>query len=103
MTKKLMRVLCWAAVGSSAWFGRLWCRLGAHKWGVVGYNSILNPMPVEQCRRCKIGRQFHLVGAEFYYSAEQMRGLNDGDPVANQPDVTRRPNVTSSATPLNKP
>jgi hypothetical protein len=50
-------------------------------------------MPVEQCKRCKIGRQFHPAGAEFYYSAEQMRGLNDGDPVARQPDVTKRPNA----------
>jgi hypothetical protein len=52
--------------------GTLVCLFGLHRWEIVGYNSILNPLPVERCARCGIGRQFHVVGAEFRFTREQM-------------------------------
>jgi hypothetical protein len=86
------------AVGSKSLFGRLLCMIGVHKWGAIGYDSILNPIALEQCRRCKIGRQFHPAGMEFTFTAEQMRTLDDGDSIAMIPDVTKRPSIESSAT-----
>lgn len=48
------------------------CIIGFHKWETVGYNSVLNPMPVERCTCCGIGRQFHMYGDECRWSKTEM-------------------------------
>ena len=53
-------------------WGTLGCIVGLHRWTIIGYNSILNPLPVERCDRCGIGRQFHVTGAEFRFTREEM-------------------------------
>jgi hypothetical protein len=53
-------------------WGTLGCFVGLHRWTTVGYNSFLNPLPVERCDRCGIGRQFHIMGAELRFTKEQM-------------------------------
>lgn len=54
---------------------KLLCAIGFHQWKIVGYNSVLNPMPVEMCERCGIGRQFHMYGAEFRWTKDEMNQM----------------------------
>lgn len=50
------------------------CHFGIHDWQIIGYNSVLNPLPVEQCSRCGCGRQFEMTsGAEIRWTPEQMK------------------------------
>jgi len=49
------------------------CRFGIHRWNIIGYNSVLNPMPVEQCTRCGLGRQFQMCGSEIQCAPEDMK------------------------------
>lgn len=51
------------------------CKIGLHKWTELGMNSFLEPLPVECCKRCGIGRKLLLVGAYLVYSKEQMDAL----------------------------
>lgn len=52
------------------------CKIGFHSFKDLPlWGGVLNPMPVEICKRCGIGRQFHIMGAEFRYTKEQMDAL----------------------------
>ena len=55
----------------------LLCRVGLHRFRPWAFNSLLNPMPVERCERsgCGVGRQFHIMGAIFTYTSDQMREM----------------------------
>jgi hypothetical protein len=50
------------------------CRIGLHRFRPWAYNSVLNPLPIEICERpgCGVGRQFHITGAVFTFTAEQV-------------------------------
>lgn len=51
---------------------KLLCVIGLHRWTTVGYNSVLNPMPVERCERCGRGRQFHMYGDVYTWTRAEM-------------------------------
>lgn len=49
------------------------CFLGLHYWHEVGFGNLLNPCPVERCKRCGVGRHFQIAaGCYAYYSKEEM-------------------------------
>ena len=50
---------------------KLLCLFGCHQWHPLTSGSILNPVPVERCERCGIGRQLHWAG-EIRWSRQEM-------------------------------
>lgn len=54
------------------------CFFGLHDWHIVGYNSVINPLPVERCKDCGIGRQFNICGAEFRWTKDEMDAICSG-------------------------
>lgn len=53
-------------------WSKIRCLVGLHYWHEVGFVSLLNPIQLERCRRCGVGRQFQFMGALMYYSKPEM-------------------------------
>ena len=49
----------------------LFCRIGFHRWRVVGWKGLVMPAQVQQCKSCGIGRAVCFDCVERY-TAEQM-------------------------------
>ena len=52
--------------------GRLLCWLGIHAFKPWAWNSVVEPLPIERCERCGVGRKFLTCGAAIRYSRETM-------------------------------
>lgn len=46
------------------------CKIGLHRFKPFAHNSLVNPLPVEECARCGIGRQLSPYGYETRYTRE---------------------------------
>ena len=53
-------------------FDRLLCWLGLHDFEPWAYNSVIELLPIEKCRRCGVGRKCLTYGVVLRYSVEQM-------------------------------
>jgi hypothetical protein len=52
--------------------GRIACFFGLHRFRPWAINSVVEPLPVERCERCGVGRKWLTCGVELRYSREQM-------------------------------
>jgi hypothetical protein len=50
----------------------LLCRIGIHRFRPWAWNSVIEPLPIERCDRCGVGRKFLVCGAEIRYSVDTM-------------------------------
>ena len=63
----------------------LLCRIGLHKWRVIGYVGLLMPWQVQQCRRCERGREVGFQGT-LHYTPAEMRARVLAAPAATPTD-----------------
>lgn len=54
------------------------CKIGIHKWRVVGFVGLAMPAELRQCERCEVGRANHFNYVETF-SAELMREAVEQD------------------------
>jgi hypothetical protein len=50
----------------------LLCLIGLHEYRPFAFNSVVNPLPIEECERCGLGRQWNVAGFLTKYTRRQM-------------------------------
>lgn len=48
------------------------CKIGLHSFKPWALNSVVNPIPIERCGRCGVGRQAVLWGGQIRYTRAEM-------------------------------
>lgn len=51
------------------------CRLGLHRYRHLTLTSLLMPIPLEECVRCGVGRQYDQFGSITTFTKEYMDGI----------------------------
>jgi hypothetical protein len=59
------------------------CRIGLHRWRVVGWKGLVVPAQVQQCASCGIGRAVCFDCVERY-TAEQMAAALHASPAPDK-------------------
>lgn len=54
---------------------KLFCELGYHSWIPSGYNSVINPLPIEVCKICGVGQQWNIAGFCIRYTKEEVNKM----------------------------